>query len=121
MGPDPLDNQIWYYNGTPAACVTVALDHVLPLHAPFSVPDLFISGPNYGTNLGPFVFTLAGTLGATYTAISRDIPAIAASTGNNGQTPYFWVNETTPAGLPDPFTISARLTANGHFYPTHIM
>ncbi|KFY10408.1 hypothetical protein V492_05036 [Pseudogymnoascus sp. VKM F-4246] len=112
FGPDPLDNQIWYYNGTPSACVQVALDHILPLHAPFSVPDLFISGPNYGTNLGPFVFTLAGTLGAAYTAIERNIPAIAVSTGNNGQTPYFWVNETTPAGLPDPFTIAGRLTAN---------
>ncbi|KFY48601.1 hypothetical protein V495_01197 [Pseudogymnoascus sp. VKM F-4514 (FW-929)] len=112
FGSDPADSQIWYYNGTPSACVQVALDHILPLHAPFSVPDLFISGPNYGTNLGPFVFTLAGTLGAAYTAIERNIPAIAVSTGNSGATPHFWVNETTPAGLPDPFTIAGRLAAN---------
>lgn len=112
MGPDPHDNQIWYYNGTPAACVLVALDHILPLYANFSVPDLIISGPNYGHNLGPYVFTLAGTLGAAYTAVNRDIPAIAVSGGNSAQTPYYWVNDTTPAGLPDPATIAGRLTAN---------
>jgi hypothetical protein len=66
VGSDPIDSHIWYYNGTPAACTFVALDYVLPRYANFSVPDLVVTGPNYGTNLGPFVWTLSGTAGAAY-------------------------------------------------------
>lgn len=64
VGSDPKDSHIWYYNGTPAACTFVALDYVLPKYADFKVPDLVVTGPNYGTNLGPFVWTLSGTAGA---------------------------------------------------------
>jgi 5'-nucleotidase len=64
VGPDPTDDQIWYYDGTPAACTFVALDYVLPNFANFSTPDLIVTGPNYGTNLGNFVWTLSGTAGA---------------------------------------------------------
>jgi 5'-nucleotidase len=66
VGPDPPgeSGRIWYYNGTPAACVFVGLDYVLPNFANFSVPDLVVTGPNFGTNLGPFVWTLSGTAGA---------------------------------------------------------
>lgn len=66
IGSDPHDSHIWYYNGTPAACTFVALDYVFPRYADFKVPDLVLTGPNYGTNLGPFVWTLSGTAGAAY-------------------------------------------------------
>jgi 5'-nucleotidase len=112
VGPDPMDSHIWYYNGTPSACVQVGLDYVLPRYANFTVPDLVLSGPNYGLNLGPFLYTLAGTLGATYTAVERGIPAIGFSGGGSVQTPYYWVNETTPAGLKDPATIYGQLAAD---------
>ncbi|CAG9946853.1 unnamed protein product [Clonostachys rosea f. rosea IK726] len=97
VGPDPIDSHIWYYNGTPAACTFVALDYVLPRFADFKVPDLVVTGPNYGTNLGPFVWTLSGTAGAAYAATHRSIPAIALSASNKA-TPYFDIhNETNPA------------------------
>ncbi|KAG4263832.1 hypothetical protein LB506_010890 [Fusarium annulatum] len=97
VGHDPKDSQIWYYNGTPAACTFVALDYVLPKFANFSVPDLVVTGPNYGTNLGGFVWTLSGTAGAAYAATNRGIPAIAISASNQ-EVPYFEVkNKTNPA------------------------
>ncbi|KAF5576142.1 5' 3' nucleotidase [Fusarium pseudocircinatum] len=97
VGHDPKDSQIWYYNGTPAACTFVALDYVLPKFANFSVPDLVVTGPNYGTNLGGFVWTLSGTAGAAYAATNRGIPAIAISASNQ-EVPYFEVkNRTNPA------------------------
>ncbi|KAM7200601.1 acid phosphatase precursor [Rhypophila sp. PSN 637] len=97
LGTDPIDTHIWYYNGTPAACVFVGLDYVLPNFADFSVPDLVVTGPNFGTNLGPFVWTLSGTAGAAYAATGRGIPAIALS-GSNNAVPYFAVrNESSPA------------------------
>ena len=112
LGQDPLDSHIWYYDGTPAAQIFVALDYVLPTHANFSTPDLILAGPNYGLNLGPFFYTLSGTMGAAYAAIQRGIPAIAYSAAYPTQTSYEWTNTTTAAGLQDPATIAARLAAN---------
>ncbi|KAK7222119.1 hypothetical protein V2G26_010122 [Clonostachys chloroleuca] len=77
--------------------LTVISDYVLPRFADFKVPDLVVTGPNYGTNLGPFVWTLSGTAGAAYAATHRSIPAIALSASNKA-TPYFDIhNETNPA------------------------
>lgn len=55
---------------------------------------------------------MSGTIGATYTAIERGYPAIAFSGGYSVQTPYYQVNTTTAAGLPDVATITGRLCAN---------
>jgi len=112
IGMDPMDSHIWYYNGTPSTCVQVALDYILPRYTNLTTFDLMLSGPNYGLNLGPFLYTLAGTLGATYTAVERGIPAIGISGGYSVQTPYYEVNTTTAAGLKDPATIMAELSAN---------
>ncbi|KAK3385898.1 survival protein sure-like phosphatase/nucleotidase [Podospora didyma] len=112
LGTDPIDNHIFYYNGTPAAQVIVALDYILPKFATFTTPDLVLSGPNAGWNLDQFPYTIAGAIGASYVAIERDIPAIAFFSGNNVPMPYFWVNATTRAGLQDPATITARLATS---------
>lgn len=60
LGRDSYDPDIWYYNGTPAACTFVALDHVLPLYYANRTIDLYLGGPNYGSNLGSFLYTLSG-------------------------------------------------------------
>ena len=51
VGQDPIDSNIWYYNGTPAACTFVALDWVIPQYYDNKTIDLLVSGPNFGTNL----------------------------------------------------------------------
>lgn len=72
---------------------------MLPTYADFKVPDLVLTGPNYGTNLGPFVWTLSGTAGAAYSATERGIPAIALA-GSNEKGSYKDVtNATHPATL----------------------
>jgi len=111
LGQDLNDGHIWYYNGTPATQVIVALDYVLPTFADFKVPDVVLSGPNVGSIFGPFIYNIPGTIGAAYTAIERGIPAIAFASGNMVPMPYFWVNASTPAGLQDPATITGRLAA----------
>ena len=65
FGTDPNDSHIWYYNGTPAACTFFALDYVVPRYWNGTKVDLLVSGPNFGDNLGPFLYTLSGTIGAT--------------------------------------------------------
>ncbi len=112
IGTDPTDDHIWYYNGTSAAQVLVALDYVLPNYAKFHTPDLVISGPNAGWTLGPFVYTLSGAMGATIAAVERGIPTVAFSSGNSDPAPFSWVNASTKVGLQDPATITARLATS---------
>jgi 5'-nucleotidase len=97
LGPDPHDDHIWYYNGTPAACTAVGLDYVLPKYANFSTPDLLIAGPNFGDNLGTYAYTGSGTIGASYYAVERNIPAIAFSATNPTQSYTTLTNTSNPA------------------------
>ncbi|KAI7369184.1 MFS general substrate transporter [Hortaea werneckii] len=112
LGRAPFIDGVWYYNGTPAACAFVGLDYVLPNFANFTTPDLVVAGPNYGDNLGAFLYTLSGTAGYTYSSVGRGIPAIAFSGGNGEQRSYAWINETTESGYPDPATIQAQLAVD---------
>jgi hypothetical protein len=64
FGQDPIDPNIFYYNGTPATMVFLALDYVLPKYANLSTVDLVLSGPNFGLNLGPFLYTIVSILQA---------------------------------------------------------
>ena len=97
----------WYYNGTPAACTFFALDYVIPrVWGNNTLPDLFVSGPNQGSNAGPFVYELSGTLGATYSAIQRNIPGIAFSAVNSTRRYYGNVS-----GEYDPATLGAKAGA----------
>ncbi|KAK4187384.1 putative acid phosphatase [Podospora australis] len=111
LGVDPNDTHIWYYNGTSTAQVVIALDYILPTYAKFPTPDLVISGPNSVSDSGALLHTVSGTMGATYVAIERGIPAMAFWTGNNVPIPYPWVNASTKVGLQDPATITARLAS----------
>lgn len=80
-GAEPFDAGITYVNATPAGSVLFGLDQVGPKYAPFGgkLPQLTVSGPNEGQNLGPFLYTLSGTVGASYVSVERSIPAIAFS------------------------------------------
>lgn len=55
---------------------------------------------------------MSGTAGAAYSAVTRNLPAIAFSAGNLQQRSYKELNSTsqTASGLADPATISAQLS-----------
>ena len=40
--------------------------------------DLVVAGPNEGGNTGPWLFTLSGTMGATYTSVYRGVNLLPA-------------------------------------------
>lgn len=71
-----------------------------------SEPDLIVTGPNEGTNTGAFVFTLSGTVGGAYAAVSRGIPAIAFSASDTIQREHKSVEKED-----DPATILGKLAA----------
>ncbi|UIP27399.1 5'/3'-nucleotidase SurE [Photobacterium sp. TLY01] len=70
-----------YAEGTPVMAVLYGID-VAAQTVWGKAPDLVISGPNEGNNLG-FMNNNSGTLGATMIALSRGIPAIAVSAHEN--------------------------------------
>lgn len=84
-GHDENDDHIWYFNATPAACVGFAFDYLLPTYFSNVSIDLVVAGVNQGTNLDDAIYTISGTIGATYNAVYRGYPAIAfsGSTSNN--------------------------------------
>ena len=66
----------WAIEGSPADSVAVALDVFLA----DDLPDLIISGANFGQNLGSNT-NLSGTVGAALMGMQMGIPGIAVSVG----------------------------------------
>ncbi|KAI0691180.1 sure-like protein [Cytidiella melzeri] len=108
FGHDVNNDKMWYFNGTPAAVTFFALDVIVPMVLGNATIDLIVNGPNEGENLGPLLFTLSGTMGATYAGVYKGLPAIAFSAANSTHRSF-----ETNTGLPsDPANIAANLTAN---------
>ncbi len=92
-----LTPDFFYVRGTPVMALLYALDVEAPRRWG-KAPDLVLSGPNEGQNVGSVVITSGTVSNAQYGAI-RGIPAIALSAGI----------ETADAGLAHPD--SARIAA----------
>ncbi len=67
------NTKAWSVDGTPADCVKLALDIILP-----QTPDIIISGINKGANLGNDIF-YSGTVSAALEGALSGIPSIAVS------------------------------------------
>jgi len=65
---------IWAIDGTPTDAVTLALVHIMRQN----LPDLVVSGANFGQNVGADVIG-SGTVSAALTAVRAGVPAIAVS------------------------------------------
>lgn len=70
--------------------------------------DLVVTGPNEGTNLGAFVYSLSGTCGAAYASAMFGVPAIAFSAVNSTHRPYYDITDSPY----DPATLAGELVAN---------
>ncbi|CUI16957.1 5'-nucleotidase [Candidatus Protochlamydia naegleriophila] len=71
-----LQASTWSVNGTPADCVKLALNVILPRR-----PQLILSGINRGTNAGRNVL-YSGTVAAVMEGVMHGIPGIAFSLGD---------------------------------------
>lgn len=70
---DGVAGPLWAVNGTPADCVKLALEALLP-----EPPDLVISGINLGANLGTDVL-YSGTVSAAMEGAIGGVPSLAVS------------------------------------------
>lgn len=77
IGETTIGPQQYYVNGSPTAAALYGID-VKAQDIWDSRPDLLISGPNEGNNLG-VITPHSGTVGATITALNKGIPAVAVS------------------------------------------
>ena len=83
VGPTTLGADQYYVDGFPATAARYGIDVLAPAKWG-AAPDLVISGPNIGNNLG-IVTPRSGTVGAAITALNRGVPALAVS-GADGNT-----------------------------------
>ena len=77
-----LDIDAWWVNGTPADCVKLGIETLLPQR-----PDLIISGINDGENLGTDII-YSGTVSAAIEGSLFNIPSIAVSCVKNCNTDF---------------------------------
>lgn len=80
IGETGLGDDQYYADSTPVGAVLYGLE--LAQDTWGKTPDLVLSGPNDGNNLGTTTIN-SGTVGATVTALSLGIPAIALSAAND--------------------------------------
>lgn len=85
-----LHTEVWTVNGTPADCIKLALNVVLP-----RAPDLILSGINRGTNAGRNVL-YSGTIAAVIEGIMHQIPGIAFSVNDYSDPNYSEIEEMVP-------------------------
>jgi 5'-nucleotidase len=76
-----FERDFYYVDGTPVMALLHGLD-VLAMKRWGRAPDLVLSGPNEGQNVGYVVLT-SGTVSNAQFAATRGIPAIALSAGEN--------------------------------------
>jgi len=81
VGPTTIAEDQYYVNGSPVAAILYGIE-VAAKEKWNAAPDLVITGPNVGNNLGT-ITSHSGTIGAAITALNRGIPALAMS-GANG-------------------------------------
>jgi 5'-nucleotidase len=70
---DHLKDNIYATDGTPADCINLAIQKILPRR-----PDFIISGMNFGENLSEDIF-FSGTVGAAFAGYLYGIPSMAIS------------------------------------------
>ena len=80
--PQLAENGFYKVDGTPTDCVHLAITGMLE-----SEPDIVISGPNDGPNMGDGVL-YSGTVAAATEGRFLGLPAIAVSLGSFGPTHY---------------------------------
>ncbi|KAK0383685.1 hypothetical protein NLU13_9596 [Sarocladium strictum] len=88
VGSDPKRPDLNWVNSFPVTSIRYGIDTFGPQMWDGEAPELAVTGPNVGTNLGIQV-PFSGTVGAAcYAAHDAGIPAIAFSGASEGNLPY---------------------------------
>ncbi|KAF3763342.1 sure-like protein [Cryphonectria parasitica EP155] len=95
-GTNASDTRLNWVNSYPATSMEYGINEFGPgIWGNGTVPDLAVSGPNVGSNLGFIQVEFSGTVGAACYAVDQGIPGIAFSGLTTGNLPW----NTTPVPL----------------------
>ena len=83
VGQTSIAPQQFYVDGSPAAAALYGID-VAATDRWGAFPELVVSGPNEGNNLG-IITPHPGTVGAAVTSLNKGIPTIAPSAAGEGE------------------------------------
>ncbi|KAL0575140.1 hypothetical protein V5O48_006817 [Marasmius crinis-equi] len=109
IGFNATDPRLNYVNGFPVDAARFGIQTLAPPFFNGSRPDLVVSGPNIGNNLGPTVL-ISGTVGAACEAAKEGVPSLAFSASSRS---ISGVSYTTLESSPtSPGTLAALLYAN---------
>ncbi|KAG9022125.1 hypothetical protein FS837_006733 [Tulasnella sp. UAMH 9824] len=86
-GFNQTDPRLNYFNGTPVAAMENGFQELTKKFWGGAKPDIVLSGPNVGSNLGA-VTLISGTVGVATYAVGQGVPAIAFSGGDKTTRPW---------------------------------
>ncbi|KAJ5633448.1 hypothetical protein N7490_009787 [Penicillium lividum] len=87
IGYNASQPRLNYVNSYPATSMKYGINSIGPAHFDGAAPDLAVTGPNVGNNIGLEAW-LSGTVGAATYAAKAGIPAIAFSGATGSQTAW---------------------------------
>ncbi|KAH9856343.1 sure-like protein [Lenzites betulinus] len=93
-GSNSTNPRLNYVNGYPVDAARYGIQTLAPKFFSGAAPDLVVSGPNVGSNLG-LVVLLSGTVGAASDSALSGVPAVAFS-GTSGDQVSYTTLESTP-------------------------
>jgi len=93
----------WAVNGTPADCVKLAIEALMP-----EKPDIVVSGINLGANLGTDVL-YSGTVSAAIEGLINDCPSVAISLASYESTDFSQAAAFASYIVPDLIDISREM------------
>ncbi|KAG8944407.1 hypothetical protein FRC04_001987 [Tulasnella sp. 424] len=117
-GFNQTDPRLNYFNGTPVAAIKYGIEELTKKFWNGAKPDIVLSGPNVGSNLG--AITLAsGTVGVATYAVGQGVPAIAFSGGNDERQPWTALQPGDVSHLYSQLamTITKQVTSSAPFLP----
>ncbi|KAG8981091.1 hypothetical protein FRC05_003991 [Tulasnella sp. 425] len=121
VGFNQTDPRLNYVNGTPVATIANGLNELTKKFWNGAKPDIVLSGPNVGSNLGA-VTLISGTVGVANYAAKQGVPAIAFSGGDSGNRPWTALQPGDVSHLYSQLamTITNQVTSSASFLPSQV-
>ncbi|KAG9048080.1 hypothetical protein FS837_000786 [Tulasnella sp. UAMH 9824] len=121
-GFNQTDPRLNYFNGTPVAAIANGFKDLTKKFWGGAKPDIVLSGPNVGSNLGAITL-FSGTVGVASFAAGQGVPAIAFSSGDDTRVPF---TALQPGDAPHLYsqlamTITKQVTASAPFLPNDVL
>ncbi|KAG9048079.1 hypothetical protein FS837_000785, partial [Tulasnella sp. UAMH 9824] len=120
-GSNQTDPRLNYFNGTPVAAMENGFVELTKNLWAGAKPDIVLSGPNVGSNLGA-VTLISGTIGVANYAVKQGVPAIAFSADDETRQSYTALQPGDGSHVFSQLamTITNQVTSSAPFLPNKV-